>query len=109
MNTQLEKSGESKVQDSASSCTNNVNYNDKYDYDQHNQPFRSTRHKFTYQSFQEESKCVICDAVNDNAHRNVVPVQTTTFRETDDSLHFAEKQLKLKIVLSFNMPYCGFC
>ena len=37
-----------KVQDSASSCIHNVNYNHDT-YDQHNQPRRSTRQKFSYQ------------------------------------------------------------
>ena len=80
--------------DSASSCTHNISYNDDDQYDQHNQPRRSTRQNFTYQSFQEESKCIICAAVKKDAHGKVVPVQTMTFRETDDSLHLAEKQLK---------------
>ena len=50
--------------------------------------------KFTYQSFQEESKCFICDAVKNDALGKVVRVQTTTYRETNDSLHLAKKQLK---------------
>ena len=93
MNSQLVKSEESKVEDSASSYKHNVNYNnDKYD--QHNQPHRRTQQKFTYQSFQEESKCVVCATVKKDAHGNLVSAQTMTFRETDDSLHLTEKQLK---------------
>ena len=53
------KSEEPRVQDSASSCTDNGNYNDDK-YDQHEQPRKSTRQKFSYQSFQEESKRIIC-------------------------------------------------
>ena len=93
MNSQLEKLEESKVQDSASSFTHNINYNDAKDH-QHNQPSRSTRQKFTYQSFQEESKCVICTAVKKDAHEKLVPVQMMTFREIHDFLHLAEKQLE---------------
>ena len=93
MNSQLEKSEESKFQDSASSCIDNVNYSDDR-YDQHDQPRRSTRQNFTYQSFQEESKCIICATVKKDAHGKVVPVQTMTFRGTDDSMHLHEKQLK---------------
>ena len=82
-----------KIQDSGLSCTHNVNYNnDKYD--QHNQPCRSTRQKFTYQSFQEESTCIMYVAVKKDAHGKVVPVQTMTFQETNNTLHLAEKQLK---------------
>ena len=93
MNSQLEKSEESKVQDSASWCTHTVNNSDDK-YDQHNQTRRGTRQKFTYQSFREESKWIICAAVKKDAHGKVDPVQTMTFRETDDSLHLDEKQLK---------------
>ena len=47
MNSQPEKSEKSKVPDSASPCTHNVNYNDDK-YDQHNQPRRSALQNFTY-------------------------------------------------------------
>ena len=40
------KSEEPRVQDSASSCTDNVNYNDDK-YDQHDQPRKSTRQTFS--------------------------------------------------------------
>ena len=68
------------------SYAHNVNCSDDK-YDQHNQPHRSTQQKFFYQSFQEESKCIISAAVKKDAHRKVVPVQTM-------NLHFAEKQRK---------------
>ena len=32
--------------------------------------------------------------MKNDAHGQVLPVQTMTFRKTDDSLHLAEKQLK---------------
>ena len=37
---------------------------------------------------------MICTAVKKDAQGKVVPVQTMTFQENDDSLHLAEKQLK---------------
>ena len=55
---------------------------------------RSTRQQFTYQSFQEESKCIICTEVKKDNHGKVIPVQTMTFRSKDDKEHLAEKQLK---------------
>ena len=45
---------------------------------------RSTRQQFTYQSFQEESKCIICTEVTKDNHRKVIPVQTMTFCSKDD-------------------------
>ena len=75
------------------SCTQNFNYSYGKD-DQYNQPPRSTQQKLTHQSFQEHVNCVICTAVKGDAHVKVVPVQTTTFQETDSSLYLVEKQPK---------------
>ena len=55
---------------------------------------KSTRQKFTYQSFQEESKCIIWTEVKKDNHGNIITMQTMTFRSKDDKEHLAEKQLK---------------
>ena len=55
---------------------------------------KSTRQKFTYQSFQEESKCIIWTEVKKDNHGKVITMQTMTFRSKDDKEHLAEKQLK---------------
>ena len=47
-----------------------------------------------YQTFQEESKCIISTEVEKVNHGKVIPVQTVTFRSKDDKEHLAEKQLK---------------
>ena len=87
-------------------CTNNVldfddNNSDtqsvestKYYHENQVQLRRSTRQQFTYQSFQEESKCIIYPEIKKGNHRKVIPVQTMTSVSKDEKEHLAEKQLK---------------
>ena len=87
-------------------CTNNVldfddNNSDKqsvqsakYYHENQVQLCRSTRQQFTYQSFQEESKCIICPEIKKDNHGEAIPVQTMTFVSKDEKEHLAEKQLK---------------
>ena len=63
----------------------------KYYHKNQVQLCRSTRQQFTYQSSQEESKCIICTEVKEDYHRKVIPVQTMTFRSKDDKEHLVEK------------------
>ena len=66
----------------------------KYYHENQVQLRRSTRQQFTYQSFQEESKCIICPEIKKGNHGKVAPVQTMTFVSKDEKEHLAEKQLK---------------
>ena len=66
----------------------------KYYYENQVQLCRSTRQQFTYQYFQEESKCIICTEVKKDNHGKVIPVKTMTFRSKYDKEHLAEEQLK---------------
>ena len=66
----------------------------KYYHENQVQLHRSTRQQFTYHSFQEESKCIICTEVKEDNHGKVILVQTMTFRSKDDKEHLAEKAIK---------------
>ena len=54
----------------------------------------STSQQFRYQSFQEESKCIICTEVKKDNHGKVIPMQTTTFPSKYCKEHLVEKELK---------------
>ena len=73
--------------------TQSTDYNDDKEAKQ-DEFRRSTRQKFNYQSSQEESKCIICVTEKKDKHGKIIPVLTMTFRETQDSEHLAENQLK---------------
>ena len=82
-----------EVQHPTPPSTQSTDYNDDKEAKQ-DEFRRSARQKFNYQSSQEESKCIICVTGKKDKHGNIIPVLTMTFRETQDSEHLAEKQLK---------------
>ena len=61
---------------------------------------RSTRSKFSYQSNQEDLKCIICVEIKKERNGDVIPVKSMTYRQENanetcnEAEHFCEKTLK---------------